>query len=210
MKNSISRVYFSLGRYQWLELKHCSLFAPPGPNRTEIDSTSPAQRQTMELFHGFNAFSLSRRRSRRRESVPSNARRVNTKTGGHNFELESTRSTRSTRFIFRSEILIKGDRACAHKRWGRSGNSQRNYLSLSPSLSPLFVLLANELSYLSFTTFVTGAIETGFPRSPRLRSLHDIVHVSADAFCQRLSDTTVSKLGRLSREKRKNVPRSPR
>lgn len=55
-------------------------------------------------------------------------------------------------------------------------------LPLPPS--PLFVLLANELSYLSFITFVTGAIETGFPRCPRLRSLHDIVHVSADAFCQ--------------------------
>lgn len=156
MKNSISRVYFSLGRYQWLELKHCSLFAPPGPNRTEIDSTSSAQRQTMELFHGFNAFSLSRRRSRRRESVPSNARRVNTKTGGHNFELESTRSTRSTRFIFRSEILIKGDRACAHKRWGRSGNSQRNYLSLPLPLSPRSL-------YYSLTSFHTYPLPRSLP-----------------------------------------------
>lgn len=54
----------------------------------------------------------------------------------------------------------------SQKVGGGSGNSQRNYLSLS--LCPRFVLLANELSYLSFTTFVTGAIETGFPRLPTI------------------------------------------
>lgn len=153
-KFNITRIFLS--RAVSMARTHCSLFAPPGPNRTEIDSTSSAQRQTMELFHGFNAFSLSRRRSRRRESVPSNARRVNTKTGGHNFELESTRSTRPTRFIFRSEILIKGDRACAHKRWGRSGNSQRNYLSLPLFLSPRSL-------YYSLTSFHTYPLPRSLP-----------------------------------------------
>lgn len=75
MKNSISRVYIflsggcaepavSMARTQTLFTFRASRPA----QGAEIDSTSSAQRQTIKLFHGFNAFSLSTRRRRKRRN----------------------------------------------------------------------------------------------------------------------------------------------